>query len=201
MILCLYCFQVLYSHAREARVVYSQTAKVTKLFVILPLCLMLKLVNDMLNIANIYYSARFIKTLVYLQLVFLLVLRRADFPFDQVPVPSVIYLDDTEITVTLNCDFEVPPWRNVSFEIQWFVNGKVSKSAQCDDPATSQCAHLQHHEYQLGSHVISFTLIYIFFWVRKSFTLLALFLIMHNYFRSLLACFESQNWPIWNVTE
>lgn len=37
MILCLYCFQVLYSHAREARVVYSQTAKVTKLFVILPL--------------------------------------------------------------------------------------------------------------------------------------------------------------------
>ena len=62
MILCLYCFQVLYSHAREARVVYSQTALVTKLFVILPLGLMLKLVNDMLNIANIYYSARHIKT-------------------------------------------------------------------------------------------------------------------------------------------
>ena len=56
MILCLYCFQVLYSHAREARVVYSQTAKVTKLFVILPLGLMLKLVSDMLNIANICYN-------------------------------------------------------------------------------------------------------------------------------------------------
>ena len=56
MILCLYCFQVLYSHAREARVVYSQTAKVTKLFVILPLGLMLKLVSDMLSIANICYN-------------------------------------------------------------------------------------------------------------------------------------------------
>lgn len=144
--------------------VYSQTAKVTKLFVILRLGLMLKLVNDMLNIAKIYYSARCIKTLVYLQLVFfLLVLRKADFPFDQVPVPSVAYIDDTEITVTLNCDFKVPPWGNVSFEIRWFVNGEVSKSAQCDDPATSQCAHLEHHDYQLGSHVISFNLIYIFF--------------------------------------
>ena len=94
---------------------------------------------------------------------FLLVLRRADFPFDQVPVPSVTYIDDTEITVTLNCDFTVPPWGNVSFEIRWFVNGEVSKSAQCDDPATSQCAHLEHLDYQLGSHVISFNLIYIFF--------------------------------------
>ena len=85
---------------------------------------------------------------------FLLVLRRADFPFDQVPVPSVTYIDDTEITVTLNCDFKVPPWGNVSFEIQWFVNGNASKpAAQCDDPLTSECSLLRHYEYGLGSHV------------------------------------------------
>ena len=118
----------------------------------------------MLKIANICSSARCIKILVYLQLVFfLLVLRRADFPFDQVPVPSVTYIDDTEITVTLNCDFKVPPWGNVSFEIQWFVNGNASKpAAQCDDPLTSECSLLRHYEYGLGSHVISFPLICIY---------------------------------------
>ena len=52
--------------------VYSQTAQVTKMFVILPLGLMLKLANDLLNIANIYSSARCIKILVYFQLIFLI---------------------------------------------------------------------------------------------------------------------------------
>ena len=74
----------------------------------------------------------------------LLVLSRADFPFDQVPVPNVTYINDNEIKVTLKCNFTVPPWGNVSFEIQWFVNGNASKpAAQCDDPATSQCSHLR----------------------------------------------------------
>ena len=52
--------------------VYSQTAQVTKLFLILHLGLVLKLVDALLNIANIYSSDRCIKTLVYLQLVFLI---------------------------------------------------------------------------------------------------------------------------------
>lgn len=161
--------------------VYSQTAQVTKMFVILQLGLILKLVNDMLNIANICSSAR-----------------RAVFPFDQVPVPSVTYIDDTKIQVTLKCDFTLPPCCNVSFEIQWFVNGNASKpAAQCDDPLTSECSRLNHSEYQLGSHVISFPLICIYlFELEKSFTSLSFFFIMHNCFSSLLKCFESQNRPI-----
>ena len=79
------------------------------------------------------------------------------------PVPSVTYIDDTKIQVTLKCDFTLPPCRNVSFEIQWFVNGNASKpAAQCDDPLTRECSRLNHSEYRLGSHVISFPLICIY---------------------------------------
>ena len=52
------------------------------------------------------------------------VAKKVDFPFAKVPVPSVKYLDDKEEMVTLLCQFEFPNWGNVSFEIQWFVNGR-----------------------------------------------------------------------------
>ena len=138
--------------------VYSQIAQVTKMFVILQLGpLMIKLVISYVEYRQYLFQCPVYKNFSLFSACFslLLVLRRADFPFDQVPVPKVTYINDNEIKVTLKCNFTVPPWGNVSFEIQWFVNGKASKpAAQCDDPATSQCSHLRY--YQLGSHVISF---------------------------------------------
>ena len=86
-----------------------------------------------------------------------LVLLKADFPFAQVPVPSVTYLNDAkdqeDIKVTLKCDFQVPPWGNVSFEVQWYVNGKGLGPAQCDDPDKSQCAHLRYPDYEPNNYV------------------------------------------------
>ena len=81
---------------------------------------------------------------------------KADFPFAQVPVPNVTYLDDREVKITLKCDFQVPPWRNVSFEVQWYVNGKGLRPVHCDDPDKSQCAHLRSSNYPLGSYVRQF---------------------------------------------
>lgn len=85
-----------------------------------------------------------------------LVLLKADFPFAQVPVPNVTYLDDREIKITLKCDFQVPPWGNVSFEVQWYVNGRGLGPVHCDNPNASQCAHLRSSNYPLGSYVRQF---------------------------------------------
>lgn len=85
-----------------------------------------------------------------------LVLLKADFPFAQVPVPSVSHLNDGEKMITLKCNFQVPPWGNVSFEVEWYVNGRGLGPVHCDDPDTSQCAHLRSADYQLGSYVRQF---------------------------------------------
>lgn len=40
--------------------------------------------------------------------------------------------------VTLTCTFNFPSWTNVSFEIQWFVNGNSSTPSRiCDEPDNS----------------------------------------------------------------
>ena len=84
---------------------------------------------------------------------------KADLPFAQVPVPNVTYLNDGEMEITLTCDFQVPPWGNVSFEVQWYVNGKGLRPVQCDDPDI-ECAHLRSSDYSLGSYVRQFHFFY-----------------------------------------
>ena len=79
-----------------------------------------------------------------------------DFPFAKVPTPNVTYLNDSEVEITLKCDFDVPPGKNVSFEIQWFINGKGLSPASCDDPRTSNCGQLEKSEYKLGDQVLIF---------------------------------------------
>ena len=97
-------------------------------------------------------------------LLILLVLRKKDFPFDDVPIPKVTYVDDAQREVTLKCDFDVPPGGYVSFEIQWFVNGKGLGHVACDDPDKSTCGQLGSKDYELGDQVVlsSFFLSYIF---------------------------------------
>ena len=75
-----------------------------------------------------------------LYLYFFKVLIKKDFPFAKVPVPRVSYLNDTEPQVTLKCSFDFPTWDNVSFEVQWFVNGRgVTPTRICDNPNESTC--------------------------------------------------------------
>ena len=83
-----------------------------------------------------------------------LVQQKQDFPFSDVPVPKVTYLDDGKEEVTLKCDFDVPTWGNVSFEIQWFVNGRGLGPAECDDPDNNKCSHLGTTDYKLGDRVV-----------------------------------------------
>ena len=68
------------------------------------------------------------------------VLIKKDFPFANVPVPSVHYVNDTEPQVTLKCSFDFPTRDNVSFEVQWFVTGRsVTPTLICDNPNESTC--------------------------------------------------------------
>ena len=92
----------------------------------------------------------------YRFLIFFVVSLKKDFPFANVPVPNVTYLDDGKKMITLKCDFVVPNWDNVSFEIQWFVNGRGLGPVVCDNPRTSNCAQLRATDYSLGSHVSKF---------------------------------------------
>lgn len=69
----------------------------------------------------------------------LLVVQKADFPFAQVPVPTVTYKDDQEPIVTLLCSFNFSNWNNVSFEIQWFIDGSGSKPQRLCENSDSQC--------------------------------------------------------------
>lgn len=76
-----------------------------------------------------------------------------------VPVPSVNYVNDSEPQVTLKCSFDFPTWDNVSFEIQWFVNGKgVTPTIICDNPNESTCNRrhslLGARDYKPGDTVI-----------------------------------------------
>ena len=89
-----------------------------------------------------------------------LVLTRKDFPLAEVPVPDVTYLKDNEIRVTLKCDFEFPTTSNVSFKIQWFVNGEESTASTatiCENPNEGSCdqryATLSTNDYKLGDQV------------------------------------------------
>ena len=92
---------------------------------------------------------------------FLKVLIKKDFPFADVPVPSVSYVNDTEATVTMKCSFVFPTWDNVSFEIQWFVNGRgVTPTVICKNPNESICnrryTRLGTSEYGPGNTVIAY---------------------------------------------
>ena len=89
-----------------------------------------------------------------------IVLQRKDFPLAEVPVPKVTYLDDNEMHVTLKCYFDYPTANNVSFEIQWFVNGVVSTASTltiCTFANEGSCdkrhATLSTNNYQLGDQV------------------------------------------------
>lgn len=76
--------------------------------------------------------------LTFFLLFFFSVSQKIDFPFALVPVPSIAYVDDGEEMVTLTCTFNFPSWTNVSFEIQWFVNGNSSTPSRiCDEPGNS----------------------------------------------------------------
>lgn len=79
-----------------------------------------------------------------------------DFPFAKVPIPRVTYLNDSKVIITFKCDFDVPPGNNVTFEIQWFINGKGLRPAPCDNPGTSNCGQLKKSEYSLGDQVLLF---------------------------------------------
>lgn len=79
-----------------------------------------------------------------------------DFPFDKVPIPRVTYLDDGKEIITLKCDFDVAPGNNVSFEIEWFINGTGLGPTSCDDPGASNCGQLEKSEYSLGDQVLLF---------------------------------------------
>lgn len=60
--------------------------------------------------------------------------QKVDFPFALVPVPTITFKDDKEALVTLLCSFNFPHWNNVSFEIQWFIDGVGSKPKKiCED--------------------------------------------------------------------
>ena len=74
------------------------------------------------------------------------------------PVPYVTYLDDNEKTVTLKCYFDFPAANNVSFKIQWFVNGGGAKASTiCENPNEGSCdrrhVRLTTSDYQLGDQV------------------------------------------------
>lgn len=90
---------------------------------------------------------------------FFAVLIKKDFPFANVPVPKVTYVNDNEPQVTLNCSIHFPTWNNVSFEVQWFVNGRgVTPTQICDNPNESRCNQREFHlgtlEYKPGDTVI-----------------------------------------------
>lgn len=83
-------------------------------------------------------SNHFRMILTFFLLFFFSVSQKIDFPFALVPVPSIAYVDDGEEMVTLTCAFNFPSWTNVSFEIQWFVNGNSSTPSRiCDEPGNS----------------------------------------------------------------
>lgn len=86
------------------------------------------------------------------------VLMKKDFPFTKVPVPRVNYVDDTEPQVTLKCSFQFPTWGNVSFEVQWFVNGSgLTPIRICGNQSESTCNRrgflLGTSEYKAGDTV------------------------------------------------
>lgn len=90
-----------------------------------------------------------------------IVLLRKDFPLAEVPVPHLTYLEDNEIFVTLKCYFDFPTSGNVSFKIQWFVNGQVSATSTatiCEFANEGSCdqrrATLSKNSYKLGDQVI-----------------------------------------------
>ena len=83
---------------------------------------------------------------------------KKDFPFAQIPVPSVNYVNDTEPKVTLKCSFDFPTWDNVSFEVQWFVSGRrATLSSICVNREESTCNQryslLETSEYGPGDTV------------------------------------------------
>lgn len=68
------------------------------------------------------------------------------------------YLNDAKPEVTLKCSFDFPTWGNVSFEVQWFVNGGgVTPKRICDNLNESSCNlrefQLNTSEYKLGDSV------------------------------------------------
>lgn len=74
--------------------------------------------------------------------------KKVDFPLAKVPVPSVKYLDDEEEMATLLCQFEFPNWGNVSFEMQWFVNGKGYNPDRICESTDKEC---DKRSFQLSS--------------------------------------------------
>lgn len=89
-----------------------------------------------------------------------IVLLRKDFRLAEVPVPNVTFVEDNEIFVTLKCYFDFPTAGNVSFKIQWFVNGKESTASSatiCEFANEGSCdqrhATLTTNNYKLGDQV------------------------------------------------
>ena len=86
------------------------------------------------------------------------VLIKKDFPYASVPVPRVNYVNDSEPQISLKCSFDFPKSDNVSFKVQWFVNGKgVTPTIICDNPNESTCNRrdslLGPSEYKPGDTV------------------------------------------------
>ena len=168
------------------------------MFVILHLGLMLKLVNAMLNIANICSSARCIKILVYLQLVFL----------TSSPESGLSFWSSASSQCYLHWWHENTGYIKVQFYTTSLLQCFLRDSVVCQRQRFKTCYSVRWSTYKRmftfeplwvstwkSCNFISFDM-YISFWVRKSFTFLSFFFIMHNCFSSLLKCFESQNRPI-----
>lgn len=82
-----------------------------------------------------------------------------DFPFANVPVPNISYVDNGEPS-TLKCSFNFPTWNNVSFKIHWFENGKGKPPKTiCENPNESKCdirhSELRSADFEAGSWVIT----------------------------------------------
>ncbi|XP_066017326.1 uromodulin [Pocillopora verrucosa] len=78
-----------------------------------------------------------------------------DFPFANVPVPNISYVDNGEPS-TLKCSFNFPTWNNVSFKIHWFENGKGKPPKTiCENPNESKCdirhSELRSADFEAGS--------------------------------------------------
>lgn len=165
------------------------------MFVILQLGLMLKLVNDMLNIANICSSARCIKILVYLQLAFLI----------SSPESGLSFWSSASSQCYLHWWHEHTGYIKVRFYTTSLLQLFLRDSVVCQRQRFKTCCSVRCSTYKRmftfephwvstwkSGNFISFDM-YISFWVRKSFTFLSFFFIMHSCFSSLLKCFESKN--------
>ncbi|XP_001626966.2 von Willebrand factor D and EGF domain-containing protein [Nematostella vectensis] len=76
-----------------------------------------------------------------------------DFPYSLLPMPSITYQKPAQVNITMLCQFEFQPWTNVSFQVEWFVNGvNVTR----DTPSRNGSiwfSPLQHGKYFVGNRL------------------------------------------------